>query len=680
MGVKPKIRLLINPLIINPLFELCETDTGNNDALIDIILQDAPLCAEIFQASAPFRSNVAISRSLIDEACSRLGRDTIRSFVAESATRLLDADFDDSQQIYLKDMLYFSGATADVAREIALKSGYGHPEEAYFAGLMHNIGKISLFSRSPEKYVTSDIPVISNQDALKIESEVFGTNHIIVAKALISRWRLDSFCVDAIHFLHQGGEQIIYAPMLIKILQIAHKIISLSAGLKGEDFLWAKNNIGIDPEALEAIASSAGNQYDQITTEQYLSLLAETKEAIAKKIFQTACLSAAQLSILRAAISPHFVDELREALKRTFPVRETVFFRFDGAGHLLYGMAAAAQTPLFNALQTSLADKRSVVARALAENRILYFFKKDKPAAVVDYQLMRLCQAEGICCVPLKSGNDRLGTFVLALESEREGALNEKFLEILAANIAEAIKNGLKRVAEKEMEKEPGDRNDRLRKLAHQMRTPFSTITNYLHVIDHKGRQQGIDLPEIDKIITELDGMEQLVDYYTREMPEKTSKTLDINTLLEKTLSALNTPVIESRQITVHVEADNDRLPIVADPTSVQQILTNLIVNAAEALETTEGDRNIVISTRDRVNLSGKTFVEISIKDNGPGIDPDILQNLFQPVDSTKGEGHDGLGLNIVRNLAEEINGEIFCHSLPGEGTTFSLLIPRNTI
>ncbi|MDY6905242.1 MAG: HDOD domain-containing protein [Thermodesulfobacteriota bacterium] len=677
--VKPENRLLINPLVIVPLLDLCQADSNNNERLIDIILQDAPLCAEILQAGMPLQPRPAISRSLVDDVIGRLGRDTIRSFVVEAATRFLEAEVDDTHHIYLKDLLYFSGATAAVAGEIAVKTGYPHPEEAYFTGLMHNIGKIALFSHDPEKYIHANIPVVSSLGALTMETEVFGVDHIQVAKALISQWHLESFCVDAIHCLHQGLEQTVHAPMLIKIVQMAHVIISLSSGLKGEDYLWAQNNIGINPEDLEAIADSAGNQYDQITREQYLLLLEETREKIANRIFQIASLSATQLSIMRAAISSHFVDDLRNAFIRTLPILDAVFFRFDASRQFLGGMPGEHQTDLIHSLQVPLASNRSVVAKALYENQVLYCFEEDAPPAVIDYQLMRLCGASGICCVPLTSGKERLGVFVLALDVERASRLEDKTIAVLASNIAGALKHVLAWATEKETLKAPREKDNRLRKLAHEIKTPFATITNYLHVIQLKSSQQGHDFAEIDSIFKELNSIEQLVAYYVEGRMEPVVETVDLNALLEKTLLALNPPVMESRGITVQVNTDPDLPPVVTNPTMIQQILTNLIVNAVEALDAMQGDGIIDVTTRDRVNLSGKTFVEVVIKDNGPGIVPDVLQHLFHPVKSTKGEGHAGLGLNIVRNLVAEISGEISCHSLRGAGTEFSLLIPRKT-
>jgi signal transduction histidine kinase len=112
--------------------------------------------------------------------------------------------------------------------------------------------------------------------------------------------------------------------------------------------------------------------------------------------------------------------------------------------------------------------------------------------------------------------------------------------------------------------------------------------------------------------------------------------------------------------------------PLRTNVTHIQQILTNLLKNAVEALPpagviklTTEGD----------VVVNGRNFAAITVADNGPGIAPAILKHLFSPVTSTKGVGHSGLGLSITKKLIDEIGGSIMCKSNKS-GTEFQLLIP----
>ena len=104
----------------------------------------------------------------------------------------------------------------------------------------------------------------------------------------------------------------------------------------------------------------------------------------------------------------------------------------------------------------------------------------------------------------------------------------------------------------------------------------------------------------------------------------------------------------------------------------VNQVFMNLLTNAAQALA---GRDNATITIETRGEPSG---VEVKIIDNGPGIPPDVLPRIWDPFFTTKdvGEGT-GLGLSIVHELVERHGGSIECDTKVGEGTTFTVKLPR---
>lgn len=95
------------------------------------------------------------------------------------------------------------------------------------------------------------------------------------------------------------------------------------------------------------------------------------------------------------------------------------------------------------------------------------------------------------------------------------------------------------------------------------------------------------------------------------------------------------------------------------------------MINAQQAMEGTPG----TIALRIR-NCNDK-WVEVWLKDNGPGIDKDIQDKLFEPFFTTKKSGKGtGLGLSVSYGIIKEHNGKILIHSTPGKGTTFVIVLP----
>ncbi len=114
-----------------------------------------------------------------------------------------------------------------------------------------------------------------------------------------------------------------------------------------------------------------------------------------------------------------------------------------------------------------------------------------------------------------------------------------------------------------------------------------------------------------------------------------------------------------------------DGLPAIeVDPTQIQQVLVNLIVNAQQAMP----DGGTIVLAADRSDEGNK--VEFLVKDQGHGISKEIRSRIFDPFFSTKGGETDGLGLAVCFGIVHQHGGTIDFHSEPGSGTTFRVLLP----
>lgn len=113
-------------------------------------------------------------------------------------------------------------------------------------------------------------------------------------------------------------------------------------------------------------------------------------------------------------------------------------------------------------------------------------------------------------------------------------------------------------------------------------------------------------------------------------------------------------------------------LPLVsADRVQIQQVLLNLIRNAIEALEGGEGRREIVVSSR--VDADGD--LEVAVRDNGPGVAPQVRTSMFDPFCTTKRDGT-GLGLAISRSIVEAHKGALRYRPNEPGGACFSMHLP----
>ena len=160
-------------------------------------------------------------------------------------------------------------------------------------------------------------------------------------------------------------------------------------------------------------------------------------------------------------------------------------------------------------------------------------------------------------------------------------------------------------------------------------------------------------------------------------------RVLNLNETVSSVLKILRRLIGEN--ILLIWSPGDDLWSVQMDPAQVDQILTNLCVNARDAMD---GVGRIAIETgnfdfdgeycEEHAGYMPGQFVMISVSDNGKGMNQETLANLFEPFFTTKGRGQGtGLGLSMVYGIVKQNSGFINVSSVPGEGSTFRIYLPR---
>ncbi|WP_297510405.1 PAS domain S-box protein [uncultured Caulobacter sp.] len=209
--------------------------------------------------------------------------------------------------------------------------------------------------------------------------------------------------------------------------------------------------------------------------------------------------------------------------------------------------------------------------------------------------------------------------------------------------------------------------------LAHEINQPLSAIANYL-----KGASRLTEEPEIDR--ETLNGalakageqalragaiIRRLRDFVARGETERQVESL--NRLVEE---AAALALIGARELGVDVRFDYDRRvdQVLADRVQIQQVMVNLVRNAIDAMA--GGARRELMISVARVDQDA----QVTVADTGPGIAPEIVENLFAPFVTTKRDGM-GVGLSISRTIIEAHGGRLWVEETPGGGATFKFTL-----
>ncbi|MGE5726337.1 MAG: ATP-binding protein [Acidobacteriota bacterium] len=207
--------------------------------------------------------------------------------------------------------------------------------------------------------------------------------------------------------------------------------------------------------------------------------------------------------------------------------------------------------------------------------------------------------------------------------------------------------------------------------IAHEINNPLEAIKNAIYLLPGKLKPQAQPVYDILKSETER------VTRIVRQMLGLYRNTdqvgpFDLNSVVEDTLTLF------ARQLstaTINVEKRLGKLPpIVGSADQFRQVLSNLVVNARDAMA--KGGRLAIRTRQVRATDGVRGSVNIVLADTGCGIPADLLQSVFEPFVSTKGEKGTGLGLWIVKGIVENHSGSIRVRSRQGKVTVFRLAFP----
>ncbi|HEU5052453.1 MAG TPA: HAMP domain-containing sensor histidine kinase [Hanamia sp.] len=187
------------------------------------------------------------------------------------------------------------------------------------------------------------------------------------------------------------------------------------------------------------------------------------------------------------------------------------------------------------------------------------------------------------------------------------------------------------------------------------------------HIDNKEGAIHDLEIG-IETIKRRSEGLMKFAETYRNlnKITKPNLKKVYVRDLFEN-LYQLMDPTLEQKNIQMDIVLKDPGLTVEVDPSLIEQVLINLVVNAKEALkDRPEG----LITLSAALNNNNKVMIKVS--DNGSGIPADVLENIFIPFFSTKKTGS-GIGLSLCKQIMMLHKGNITVHSVPGEGTVFTL-------
>ncbi len=690
------VRLPSPPHILSKLLDVCHDPGSSTSDLADIISFDAALTSKLTMAVNKAAFAIDLPITSLEKAVTLIGHGKVKSMVITSSIQQLFAGLINSQKVFLYNTWLDSVYCAVFARYIAIAIEYEHPQDAYLAGLLHDVGKIVLDARDHDQYVK-----IANADteAETITQEIskYGASHAELGAAILKQWpSLSPSIADATRYHHETEELLQGGDILCRIVAEASDLARYWSRTGNSDPKWQSKLLSkseLDKVYLQVQHNLAQTAtWLGITSPEGRSL---TRDDLIEEIEKETIRLARKIrdASLVTVISPEElqIEELDSPQNLLLKVAQEMqlFFSVSNVSLLFHDLKSPDFLTLYEVglalpvSRFSLEGNNSQAIKSFTGKCKLWIEPENtskRQSPISDRQITRRLQHDIALSLPMMYEDEIIGTIVIGAHKTQQNNL-EKLSDIIAGYLENIAGMWLRRnsgFSGRDFKGEAGNKKAQkdIDMLIHEISNPLSVIGNYIDIVQHKSDTDDAESSrEIAILKDELQRVRNIVLNFKEDKDIETGPIF-LNTELEACipLYVKSQDSDNGAQVMWCLDRTDAKIDIPRDV--LRQIILNLVKNAVEA----QTDAAIVmVSSYHFVNIDGRAFAQFSISDRGKGVDGKTRGLLFSPLSSKKKGGGRGLGLSVVAEALKRYDGQIRYMQNEAMGALFEVSIPLST-
>lgn len=692
-------RLPSLPQALLRLLDLAEREDVGLTEIGNLIAQDPGLAARVLSTANSAYYSRGRRLDSIPQCLAVMGVVQVRRIALNQSVAELFGRFQNTGGFDIRHFWFHGLGVAITARELAKRLHYPNIDEAYLAGLLHDVGQLAILTVAPDQYLSLFRPGLSEKQLMQAEQSTFALTHPEVGAWLAQRWHMQGYFADALLYHHEPLEGLQEEHLLIQVVNLANLFNNL---LEGEVELQDADLAFWSLPVAEALAMAEAAEVEARELAGALGIEIQSRKAqpaFSALQDETPLTRLAEVTSDRLqakiVVPEHVVDaEQAGAAQDVLRAAKMLFATSTGAlfmaqGRKLRTLPADVQDNHLAALELPIEAGNSAISRAYGGVWGMVDASQENPAvdsSKSDLQVLHMLGRESMLCLGLSHAGQTQGVLVLGLAVKDAREYLQR--RILLSSFA---REGGRRLAQARQQAEREDAirtqaqnrimadfQQQARQVIHEVNNPLGVVRNYISLLreqlsDRQKAQEDMDLVEnelrrVARILQELksSGSKQAVQ------PDP----LDINALIREVVRfcRLGHPELEKMHTRLELDESLPPLRIPGDP--LKQVLTNLLLNSVAAMHP---GGEITLSTAQWRSPGMRPSVEIAVRDTGPGLPPKVLEALYDPPDTAGGgPENQGLGLAIVQRLVQDLGGTLHCHSSPS-GTTFKILLPIDT-
>ena len=670
------------PDLLLPLMRLCTDDEAVPADASRVIGRDSALSTRMLAAaSAPVFGQRHPHMSL-DAAVHALGMNTVRSLALAATVQQYFGVVGGHDREWFPRIWRRAIACATIGHQLARHCGNAHPEEAYLAGLLHNIGQLAMSHQLRDDYAALLNEAASGEHHLaSLERDRFGIDHVSLGAELLERWHVPTLVVDAVRFQQESVEHLADAHALVRTTALARTLAPQRHELDAVTRHAAACLFDLGPTAVVAILGQAADEQERI--HGALGDAAASPPAVTGRDGPVA--QELRQATLIGDVRRHLrddapVDGIARCAVLLFGIRHMLCLQCDSEHQLMRVLPPSGADPRLAELTLPLERGRSLMAECLLDGQPVHTLDPavEPRLSVVDRQLQAQLPGDGLLCLPMATGEAPAGVLVLGIRHDQVSALLDEspLLLAFAREAGDALQAADRQRQRQNAAVADGvaaarvDHDDLVREASE----PLTILRNYLATlethIEHGDPARG----QLLALNEEADRLSRLLSAHDDTASEPRTGCINQQVRRAIRVAERGGALPANARVDLRLNQDLDGETGPAGPETLQQILLNLLRVIGGHLG---GGVTLSVRTTGLVETSGRRYIEILLEHDGADLPAEIRQHLLGG--SAPGgvpRGADAEGLNVAVTLLRDTGGLLTYRWIKSEGARMQIMVP----
>lgn len=421
------------PPVLLQLTAAWNRDGEGQKNVASILGKDPLLCNKILRCVNSAYAGLSHKVETIEQAVAIIGGDGIKNIAVCTSVFEIFETLEENKIFSTRHFWWHAIRCAALSKLIAKTAGYGQPDDAYLSGLLHDMGKLVLWTNFPEQF-REPLEYYKEYHAAFLAGEIqLGMSHAEIGAWLLQRWNFPSYMADSVRYHHEPPDRISTALPLTRIVYVANAISQPPSVRQAGGMKSAEDMFGFSATVLNKLLEDSDMEIKKAA--ECFEIEIESPGGFEGRFDASPILGACK-NLLGASDQDDILQVTREILEILFDIKDVFFFLYNTENGSLMGKIFMGEDKFttIEDLCVPLKMEKSLLIQTLRQGKALssFAFSPASPPVISDEQIIRFIGKEGVLCLPMVAYGEYVGVIVLGMDEIEFSHLRERMNPLTA--------------------------------------------------------------------------------------------------------------------------------------------------------------------------------------------------------------------------------------------------------